>query len=438
MTVKKASTKATPPPKPTPRQRAAKATVVLPAKVVISRSIDGTNPLQPGQREHVLTLDYAEAAGAYLPELIQRTAGPGAYRIEFRNEQGRMFGAADVDPNGDSLQPQAIYIADARMPDLSGMADSFPTGAEQGSVTEIAAALLQAQKQARLPASNPLAQVGALREMLTVARELQPPAKTLVEQVQEARALLAAIAPPAQPTAPPAPPDPTVTVIKMLMENPNSMKQLRSQVSALFTGEIPEPKEPARSFWEELGLQAVTALMPQLGAALAPAIPDLLAKLSGNNQPPQGSAAETPASAQAAPSQAAPPQTAQPAQRLTPSEALLCNLLNACQQQADPQAMADYVVNFQAQYPQTEAFVDGFINLPADLALRVLAQHLPEAAAIVTLPHVTAWTQAVQDALTTEGAGEGAESPTTAPNQAGLDAGQVPVRDNGQSEAVSA
>lgn len=227
-----------------------------------------------------------------------------------------------------------------------------------------------------MPEQNPM---NSIREAVKLAKELTGLATTL-------------------PPAPAQTPGPGELPLEAaLIRIVASDREMVSQaVSRLFGRENPAPAAQAAdnggsSFFGELGRALgsspeIQQMIVGLTAALAGGVINRV--VSGGQQP-------------AAPAE--PPPEQPPAQPLpSPEQHLLSMLLKACASQQPPQAVADWVLKFQEQYPQVMAYVEGFINLPADSALRILSAHMPQAAQLTAQSHTGQWTQAVQDALTND------------------------------------
>jgi hypothetical protein len=203
---------------------------------------------------------------------------------------------------------------------------------------------------------------------------------------------LADVLPQPKAVAPPAPAAPTELPIEAaLIRIIASDKEMVSQaVNRLLGRQNPEPA-PER---ENSGGGFLMEFGRALGSSpeIQQMIITLTATLAGSvmSRVTQGS-------------QAAPTAPAQPAApQLTPEQHLLNTLLHACASNQPPQAVAAWLLQFQEQYPQVDAWLEGFVNLPPASALQLLASHLPDAAALIRAPHVAAWTQALQDALAYE------------------------------------
>ena len=105
-----------------------------------------------------------------------------------------------------------------------------------------------------------------------------PPPKSLIEQLQELKQAEAILAPKRE-NPPPPPPvredptDPRVTVLQMLLDDPDSAKGMASKLRGLFSGETELPPEPQTTFWDF----ATTAM-----ESLAPLVPVLANRFLGN------------------------------------------------------------------------------------------------------------------------------------------------------------
>lgn len=110
-----------------------------------------------------------------------------------------------------------------------------------------------------------------LDELRGKGRTEQPPPKSLLEQLQELKQAEALLTPkpvktePIPQAAPSEPADPRVTVLQMLLDDPDSAKGMASKLRGLFSGETELPPEPQTTFWD-FAMSAMENLAPVLPA----------------------------------------------------------------------------------------------------------------------------------------------------------------------------
>lgn len=234
----------------------------------------------------------------------------------------------------------------------------------------------------------------ARRETPPSAWAVQPPdsltsVRDAIKLAREMTGLAAALPPPPAPVAAPAP---ELTMESALVKIIASDREMVSQaVGRLLGREHPAPAAAAGggSFWNDMLLElARSHEIQQMLARLIGGLGGMAVSNFAVTSPP----AEPPSA----------PEVPSPPPAIAPEAAMLNFLLDACANQYNPQQTAEALINLQSRKPEVEVYLDGFLNLPPEIALVVLSQHLPEAQQITSQPHVAAWTQAVQEHLTDE------------------------------------
>ena len=249
-----------------------------------------------------------------------------------------------------------------------------------------------------------------------------PPPKSLIEQLQELKQAEAILAPkrenpPPPPIQPEAPADPRVTVLQMLLDDPDSAKGMASKLRGLFSGETELPPEPQTSFWDF----AMSAM-----DSLAPVLPVLAQRFLGNVN---GPAVEVVEAGQSNPQGIQPPpatpasKPAQP-QRMTPdehfsraSQIVIDGMMNNARQQEAADALKS-VIDRNRTYAPT---VIELVKLsPGEVIeqLKPLWAGQPGMADKLNAPHVIPWLADVLDRVR---------------NAAGIEPGEAPDDEDGSA-----
>jgi len=250
-----------------------------------------------------------------------------------------------------------------------------------------------------------------------------PPPKSLIEQLQELKQAEAILAPkrenppPPPPVQPEAPADPRVTVLQMLLDDPDSAKGMASKLRGLFSGETELPPEPQTTFWDF----AMSAM-----ENLAPVLPVLAQRFLGNANGPAVEAVEV---GQANPQGIQPPpatpasKPAQP-QRMTPdehfsraSQIVIDGMMSNARQQEAADALKS-VIDRNRTYAPT---VIELVKLsPGEVIeqLKPLWAGQPGMADKLNAPHVIPWLANVLDRVR---------------NVAGIEPGEAPDDEDGSA-----
>jgi hypothetical protein len=244
--------------------------------------------------------------------------------------------------------------------------------------------------------SSMLETVQALR-MLNELRGPQQQPRSLVEQIREAKELLTVIAPkPAPPPPEAAPPsDPTTAVIKMLIEDPDGMGKLRSQVSSLFAGQAPEERGMT---WQETLLGMWESAAPFLLPALTPYIPQLVEKFTGAKLPSADGAATSATATQGgqAAATAQTPESGPGEQEYAQTLRLLAETMAA---NGDPQPVAAAIRTLADGGPQFAPLPAWLLQRSPKAVLAELAEAAPDLKAMTELPHAVRWVERLQTEL---------------------------------------
>lgn len=417
-------------PQPKPAKRAAISTPkpITPAKtpqqireekLKITTSIFIFRLDANGNRNFLATYPFPLADGLIIEGLIQQLHGAGQYRVEYRNAKGQIV------TTDEPLGIEALLNVHA----TTHATNNAPAASYAGlplTPQYIEAIVKSAMLQTKAPDSG-FEQFLQTAKILKEVNASSPPQKSLIEQVkelEELKVLLGVNKP--EPRAAAVEPDPTLSVLKMLMNDPDQAANMSSKLGALFTGENPLP-EKETNIWDvvkDLGVPLLQALAPVLlpmvtnaiNAQAAPVAEPMPATM--HPMPPA-----QPATNQTPPAQAIPP-TSPPAQPTAPTvnayQRILGRILQAMEIGITPEFIANEIESATQQDETLAAMLDSVLGMPPAQLLQGLASLSPEAKRICELPTALTWLTELQDQFPTEDEPDAApEAATTAQKQAG-------------------
>jgi hypothetical protein len=416
-----------PAPKRKPKPKPAAAPISAPGRTPVSSPIAGGGQAQlptyfvyelPLYQEnhHIHPKHWGEKVGEFVSEAeakqhLRDHGLDGDYVVSERH--GGQIGTAwhiNIEPT-----PGAAILADEAESDdelwLSEDDDEPDAITPEEMRLRLRLAKLEAQQEAQ---QRPLGQAPSLLESLQALKVLdemrgeRQPQKSLVEQVQEAKELLAAIAPRPNPTPTPATQPQELSteqaLLKLISEDPLTLSTVKERLLG--------------SDEEEGGVVAtiVKHFAPAVSQALPTLATALLAYVTGHS--PQ--------------QQAGPEQTAAPAPLSTPHDAaqpmppdvqayneVLALLLRTMQTGGDPAIVAGAIDGFVTSFPQYQALFDSLIQSPAGEVCALLAQAAPQAAGILQTPQAALWVTRLQACFAPEEPEEPGQQPAIASAQAG-------------------
>lgn len=263
---------------------------------------DADQRTDPGARE----LRGQLPGGSNLGIEILARWGSGHYWLIERDSQSRLG------------KQTHFYLPPPSVPETEAIEDDEDLGEDDEDFIEGDDSLLMAQEnfqlklqlarlkerdriRAEMPPPQAAPAAPSLKEQLDLLLKLDelrgrggttppPPPKSLIEQLQELKQAEAILAPkrenppPPPPVQPEAPADPRVTVLQMLLDDPDSAKGMASKLRGLFSGETELPPEPQTTFWDF----AMSAM-----DSLAPVLPVLAQRFLGNAASPAIEGVET-------------------------------------------------------------------------------------------------------------------------------------------------
>ena len=275
-----------------------------------------------------------------------------------------------------------------------------------------AEAKVRREYETRQPVATSGNRLSEIREMLAFAKELQPPvssaarpAKSLVEQLQELREVEKALGI-NRDEARNNPSDPTLAILKMLVDDPDSVNSVAGKVRGLFTGESPMPE--TQNSWNDVLMNLADNVFssPSFGNAVGGFLGNLTAYVPGIMErfgvaPAQGNnnavIDDPEAVPVAVPAQIAANRPAQP-KGLNPQEALQV-IFNELSENKP----VDRAAGIARQLLKTSyaPMIEQIIQTPV---AQLIAEFKKEAqfAPFGALPHVEQWLTALQAALQDE------------------------------------
>lgn len=195
-----------------------------PAGIKVYEVEPGYSILSPKSPRHYKgTYDWPLPEAADLEEFMADVMGPGRYRCELLDADGTCLESIAV-----SIGTLPQHPAVSAEPDESAINPLLNgSGQDDAGVQQIVQAVLQAQRQAQAMMGQP-----------------PQPQRSLIEQLRELKELEALLAPKTPATASPPPaPDPELSVFKLLLNNPESARELSTKLRGFFTGETPVAEE---------------------------------------------------------------------------------------------------------------------------------------------------------------------------------------------------
>lgn len=330
--------------------------------------------------------------------------GSGHFRVSERNSDGTIKSTwvLQVEDLPDAEEIESDFESD----------DEIDIGSLQPE-TSVEIARLQrkiARLEGQLSAPQVQPQIGGLNEMLASLKTLdelrakpeQKPANSAadflaqIEAIEKARALLS---PKTANPAPPAPSQQEQTIERALLtliaEDPSRLTDVRERL----LGSNGEDDESGK--W----IRVLDRLTPVLADTIPKIGQVILSIVQGRNAP------QTPNTAQQWPSQNSPASVPTASQPETDNGAqqvygdVLGLMFNTMAINGDPEPVAERIDAFLTLYPAHEQSVMSLVNYPAQEVLNYLAQSIPGAAEVCSLPTSQAWFERLQKLFDEEAQG---------------------------------
>ena len=411
-----------------PRARRRAKAEASPSQVTIYRVLDGGSPGDPqSEREFIMTESLPLPDGLDIERWLQRTAGPGRYRAEYRAADGRVIEVDKVLIGG--IQRQGIVsdgYPDIELGDEDELSETDVDAILDRKLAEFRRELLSAihhdnGSQQAQPQTSLSELVTALRSLDDLRAKPEPQTQNApnligqLRELEEVRRMFTLKEPNPRPIEAERELTTERALLKLIGEDRVTLAALRDRI----IGGDGEELDMASHLIQQLPqimphvTQMVTSIANTITAAFqrssAPAQADpggqpFQQAMPGDAQQP---AQTMPANAPLQPAQATQPDQGQ---QFTPQDELLNTLIAALEQNAPIPDVCGVIYASEVRHPELGETIDGLVSLSTDQLLQMVTAIYPP---VVQMPHARAWLKSLVEALTSE------ETSDRLPNEAG-------------------